>query len=215
MACCANDGCASDLAARATRGFRRVLWAVLAINLAMFVVEIGASLASGSASLLADALDFFADAANYTISLVVVGMVLRYRAIAALVKGLSMAVFGFWVLGTVVWHAIVGTVPHAFTMGAVGTAALLANGLCLLLLWAYRSGDSNMRSVWLCSRNDVAGNVAVLLAAAGVFGTGTGWPDVIVAGIMGGLALQGAAVVVRHARAEFRETHAPAAMSLR
>lgn len=210
MPCRAEDGCRPTAAAAATRGFRRVLWTVLAINLAMFVVEIGAGLAAGSAALLADALDFFADAANYAISLVVAGMALRYRALAALVKGLSMGVFGLWVLATVVWHAVLGAVPDAVTMGAVGTAALLANALCFLLLWSYRGGDSNMRSVWLCSRNDLAGNVAVLLAAAGVFGTGTGWPDVVVAAVMGGLALQGAVVVIRHALAEVRMSPAHA-----
>ena len=131
-------------------------------------------------------------------------MALRYRASAALFKGASMGVFGFWVLGVTLWHALSGTLPNAVTMGAVGFAALVANAATFAILWAYRSGDSNMRSVWLCSRNDVVGNFAVLLAALGVFGTGTGWPDVIVAAIMGCLALQGAWVVVRHATAELR-----------
>jgi Co/Zn/Cd efflux system component len=187
------------------RRYRRVLWAVLVINAAMFLIEIVAGLAAGSASLQADALDFLADTGNYGISLFVVGMALRYRATAALAKGMTMGIFGVWVLGTCVWHAIYGTVPEAVTMGVVGFIALAANAACFALLWTYRAGDSNMRSVWLCSRNDVIGNFAVLLAALGVFGTGTGWPDVIVASIMGGLALQGAWHVIRQASGELRE----------
>ncbi|MEK9281485.1 cation transporter [Bradyrhizobium sp. ISRA442] len=184
--------------------YRRVLWVVLAVNAVMFLAEIGVGLAAGSASLQADALDFLGDSANYAISLFVVGMALRYRAAAALAKGLTMGAFGLWVVGTVVWHAAHGTLPNAFAMGAVGVAALAANAASFGLLWAYRKGDSNMRSAWICTRNDVLGNIAVLLAALGVFGTGTGWPDVIVAAIMAGLALQGAVVVVRHSRMELR-----------
>jgi Co/Zn/Cd efflux system component len=189
---------------RGNAGYRRVLWTVLGINAAMFVVEIGAGLAAGSASLQADALDFLGDAANYTVSLLVVGMALRYRASAALAKGITMAAFGLWVIGMVVWHAVHGTLPSAFAMGAVGVAALLTNFASFGLLWAYRNGDANMRSAWICTRNDVLGNIAVLLAAVGVFGTGTGWPDVIVAACMAGLALQGAFAVVRQSSAELK-----------
>jgi Co/Zn/Cd efflux system component len=183
----------------------RVLWAVLAINAVMFLVEIGAGLAAGSASLQADALDFLGDTANYAISLTVVGMPLRYRASAALAKGATMGLFGLWVIGTVIWHTVHGTLPSAFTMGAVGFAALAANAASFGLLWAYRGGDANMRSAWICTRNDVLGNLAVLLAAIGVFGTGTGWPDVIVAAIMAGLALQGATIVVQQSLRELRQ----------
>ena len=182
--------------------YRRVLWAVLAINAVMFAIEIGAGLAAGSASLQADALDFLGDAANYAISLFVVGMALRYRAMAALAKSATMGAFGLWVVGVAVWHAWHGTLPQAFTMGAVGVAALAANAASFGLLWAYRGGDANMRSAWICTRNDVLGNLAVLLAALGVFGTGTGWPDVIVAAIMAGLALQGSVAVLRQAWSE-------------
>jgi len=185
-------------------GFRRVLWAVLAINAGMFGVEVVAGLAAGSASLQADALDFLGDAGNYAISLFVVGMALQYRAMAALLKGATMGVFGVWVIGVTVWHAWHGTLPEAFVMGAVGTAALLANAASFGLLWAYRGGDSNMRSAWICTRNDVLGNLAVLLAALGVFGTGTGWPDVAVAAIMATLALQGAWVVIDRSWSELR-----------
>ena len=185
--------------------YRRVLWAVLTINVVMFLAEIGAGLAAGSASLQADALDFFGDAANYAISLIVVGMALRYRATAALAKGATMGLFGLWIVGTVVWHTVHGTLPSAVAMGAVGFAALAANAASFGLLWAYRGGDANMRSAWICTRNDVLGNLAVLIAALGVFGTGTGWPDIIVAAIMAALALQGAAIVVRQSLMELRQ----------
>jgi Co/Zn/Cd efflux system component len=185
--------------------YRRVLWAVLLINTVMFAVEVVAGVAAGSASLQADALDFLGDAANYAISLLVVGMALRYRASAALAKGLTMASFGLWVVGSVIWHALHGTLPSAFTMGTIGVAALAANAASFGLLWAYRHGDANMRSAWICTRNDVLGNLAVLLAALGVFGTGTGWPDLVVAAIMAGLALQGAALVIHQAAGELRQ----------
>jgi Co/Zn/Cd efflux system component len=193
---------------RGDPAYKRVLWIVLAINAVMFLVEIGAGVAARSASLQADALDFLGDAGNYIISLAVVSMALRYRAMAALAKGLTMGAFGLWVVATVVWHAIMGTVPEPITMGVIGLAALIANAACAALLYAYRGGDSNMQSVWICSRNDVLGNLAVLLAALGVFGTGTGWPDLIVAAIMATLALQGAWIVVRQARGELRPPEA-------
>jgi Co/Zn/Cd efflux system component len=196
--------CCTPNLRREDAAFRKVLWAVLGINAAMFLVEVGAGVAAGSASLQADALDFLGDAANYAISLLVVGMSLRYRASAAMAKGLSMLAFGLWVVGTVIWHAAHGTLPSAVTMGTVGVAALLANAGSFALLWAYRHGDANMRSAWICTRNDVLGNLAVLLAAFGVFGTGSGWPDLIVAAIMSALALQGAAAVIRQALAELR-----------
>lgn len=204
MSCC--DHCHVPEPKPDNRAQARVLWAVLAINTAMFVVEVGAGLASGSASLQADALDFLGDAANYGISLAVIGMAIRYRASAALLKGVTMALFGFWVIGVTVWHVVHGTVPAAGTMGVVGLAALAANAASFGLLWAYRDGDANMRSAWICTRNDVVGNLAVMVAAFGVFGTGTGWPDVIVAAIMATLALQGAAVVIRQSIVELRMT---------
>jgi Co/Zn/Cd efflux system component len=176
----------------------------------MFFVELGAGVAAGSASLQADALDFLGDSANYAISLFVVGMPLRVRASAALLKGGSMAVLGAWVIGVAIWHAWQGTLPQAFTMGAVGSAALLANLASFGLLWAYREGDANMRSAWVCTRNDVFGNLAVLLAALGVFGTSAGWPDLMVASIMAILALQGAWVVLQQSLHELRVAASPA-----
>jgi cation diffusion facilitator family transporter len=192
--------------------YRRVLWAVLSINAAMFLIEIVAGLVSGSMSLQADALDFLADAGNYGISLFVVGMALHYRARAALAKGATMALFGVWVVGEIILHAVQGTVPDPVTMSAVGFAALAANTSVFGMLWAYRSGDSNMRSVWLCSRNDVIGNFAVLLAALGVFGTGTGWPDIIVAAVIAALALQSSWQVIRRAIGELREAQSAAVL---
>lgn len=146
--------------------YKRVLWIALAINAVMFVGEMVAGLAANSSSLQADALDFLGDAANYGISLFVASKVLRLRAIAALIKGSTMGLFGIWVLGSTVWHAMSDSLPHAETMGIVGFIALVANFTVLWMLWAYRTGDSNMRSVWLCSRNDVIGNIAVIFAGA-------------------------------------------------
>jgi Co/Zn/Cd efflux system component len=202
--CCAPPPLNLGGSKKQDHAYRRVLWAVLAINALMFVVEVIAGVAAGSAALQADALDFLGDAANYSISLMVVGMALRYRASAAMAKGATMAAFGVWVLGTAVWHSVHGTLPSAFTMGTVGVAALVANAASFGLLWAYRHDDANMRSAWICTRNDVLGNLAVLIAALGVFGTGTGWPDIIVAAIMAALAIQGATLVIRQAAAELR-----------
>lgn len=207
MPCCSDDTCSSSVAA--TGRYRAVLWIVLGINAVMFLVEITAGLAAGSAALQADALDFFADAANYAISLFVLGLGIRWRASAALVKGASMGLFGLWVIGSVVWHALNGTVPGWGTMGVVGAAALAANAACLALLYAWRDGDANMRSVWICSRNDVIANLAVLAAALGVFGTRTGWPDILVAAVMAALAIQGATTVIWQALSELREVRHP------
>ena len=203
--CCHQ--CHDDDPQRGNPAYRRVLWVVLAINAVMFTVEIGAGLAAGSASLQADALDFLGDAGNYAISLFVVGMALRYRAIAALAKGATMGILGLWVLGITGWHVWHGTLPQAFTMGAVGLAALAANAGSFGFLWSHRGGDANMHSAWICTRNDVIGNLAVLLAALGVFGTSAGWPDVLVATVMASLALQGAFIVLRHAWGELHSTH--------
>jgi Co/Zn/Cd efflux system component len=206
--CCDHD---QGKAASASPAYRRILWIALAINLAMFAVEIGAGIAAQSASLLADSLDFLGDAANYGISLFVLGMVLKWRARAALLKAASMAAFGIWVAGTTIHHAVAGTVPEAQVMGLVGALAFAANLGVAGLLYRWREGDSNMRSVWICTRNDAVGNLAVLAAAAGVFGSGTGWPDYVVAAIMSGLALWGSVQVLRQAMGELH----PAAASSR
>jgi len=183
---------------------RRVLWIALGLNAAMFAVESGASWASDSVSLLADSIDFFGDAANYALSLAVLGMALRVRSKAALFKATCMGAFGVFVLGKALWNLQSGVVPEAATMGAVGFAALAVNAGVAWMLYRFRSGDANMRSVWICSRNDAFGNVAVMLAALGVFGTGGAWPDLVVAGVMGSLALWGAGTVIAHARSDMR-----------
>ncbi|MGE0803881.1 MAG: cation transporter [Lautropia sp.] len=197
-----HDRDAVAAAAAPGSAYRRILWTALAINGAMFAVEVGAGISAGSMALLADSLDFAGDAANYAISLWVLGMTLAARARASVVKALSMAGFGAWVLGSTAWRVVAGTVPDAMTMGIVGVLALAANLLVAALLYAFRNGDSNMRGVWLCTRNDAIGNLAVLLAALGVFGSGTRWPDLLVAAIMGGLALSSAIQVLRQARGE-------------
>jgi cation diffusion facilitator family transporter len=191
--------------------YRRVLWAALFINGAMFAAEVVAGLLAGSVSLLADSVDFLGDAANYGVSLFVLGMSLRARASASLLKGASMGLFGVWVAGTAVMHALDGAVPEATVMGWVGFAALAANLLVTVLLFRFRTGDSNMRSVWLCSRNDAIGNVAVMLAAAGVFWTGTGWPDIAVAALMAALAISSSYQVLRQALGELKAPRALAA----
>ncbi len=180
-------------------GFRKALWLALWVNLAMFLVEGFASLQSGSVSLLADAIDFFGDSANYLLSLSVLSMGMLWRGRAAMVKGITMAVFGIAVLGRAIWVMQSGITPEPLTMGAVGLLALAANVGVALMLFKFREGDSDMRSVWLCSRNDAIGNVAVMVAALGVFGTGTAWPDLAVATVMGGLAITAGISVVRHA----------------
>ena len=185
-----------------SRAYLCVLWIVLGVNLAMFMVEMIAGFSARSVSLQADSLDFLGDTVNYGVSLFVAGMMLRNRAIAAFGKGVTMGLFGVWVLVSSVWKVFAGAPPEPVTMGVVGFIALAANAICFALLSAYRSGDSNMRSVWLCSRNDLIGNCAVVAAALGVARTGAAWPDVGVAVIMPILALQGAAAVVKQARAE-------------
>jgi Co/Zn/Cd efflux system component len=184
--------------------FRRALWVALVVNAAMFAVEVTGSVASGSVSLLADAVDFFGDAANYGLTLSVLSLGLAWRARAALVKGLTMGAFGVFVLARAGWGALEGTLPEPLTMGVIGAAALAANVGVAAMLYSHRGGDANMRSVWLCSRNDAIGNLAVMLAALGVFGTGSPWPDLAVAAIMAALALSAAISVTGHSLRELR-----------
>ena len=198
------SSCQSDAPAAPDPRWRRMLWIALAINLAMFAGEIVAGIASGSRSLQADALDFLGDSANYAISLGVAGMALGWRSRAALLKGGTILAFGIYVLVMTVLAALGGRIPQADTMGIVGVIALVANGSVALMLYRYRSGDANMRSVWICSRNDAIGNLAVLLAAAGVVGTGTAWPDLAVALIMAALGIWGGLQIINQARAELR-----------
>lgn len=184
--------------------YRRVLWLALLVNAAMFLVELAAGLSSHSLSLQSDAIDFAGDALNYGVSLAVLASALAWRARAAIAKAVSMMGFGLYVLGHALWSIWNGQVPDAQTMGGVALLALLANVAVAGLLYAFREGDANMRSVWLCSRNDAIGNAAVFLAALGVLGTGTDWPDLLVAALMAALALHGGWQVLRQARGELQ-----------
>ncbi len=188
--------------------YRRILWIALIINLAMFFVEIGAGLTSGSVSLLADAVDFFGDAANYALALFVLGLAPIWGTRVAQFKAITMIAFGLFVLGRVIWSYIQGIVPEAFTMGIVGMLALVANLTVAALLYAYREGNANMRSVWLCTRNDAIGNIAVMLAALGVLGSGTAWPDLVVGLVMAGLALHSGVQILRQAGQELEQAGA-------
>jgi Co/Zn/Cd efflux system component len=185
--------------------YKRRLWLVIAINAGMFAVEMGAGQLSGSQALKADALDFLGDALTYGISLAVIGASLQTRAMAAMAKGTSLLLMGLWVFGSTVYQVFVVGVPQAHIMGVIGFMALAANLLSVLLLARYKDGDANVRSVWLCSRNDAIGNVAVMIAALGVWGTASGWPDLIVAGIMAGLFLNSAVQILSQALQERRE----------
>lgn len=202
--CCDHD----PVPQAVNRMFRRVLWAALGINVAMFAIEIVAAVIGKSVSLQADAIDFLGDAGNYGISLLVLGLGLIWRARAAMLKGATMGLFGLWVFGTTVHHVVAGNFPSASIMGAVGFLALAANVACAVMLYKFRDGDANMRSVWLCSRNDAIGNVAVMAAAGGVWATGTLWPDVIVGIGIATLAISAGIQVLCRAR---RELTAPAA----
>ena len=205
MSCECHDHCTIESRGHdsATNpAWRRALWIALVLNLAMFVVELAAGLQADSVSLLADAVDFAGDAANYGLSLAVLGMAVVWRSRAALVKGLSMTAYGLFVIGKAAWVLHSGTVPEPLTMGVVGAIALVVNTGVAVLLYTFRTGDANMRSVWLCSRNDALSNLAVMLAALGVFGTGSAWPDLVVAGVMAVLALSAGVTVVREARRE-------------
>ena len=198
--CCQTPD--SDQAALNNPRWRLILWIALIANAGMFLVEIIAGIAADSRALQADALDFFGDAANYAISLGVAGMALAWRARAALFKAATMFAFGIWVIGYAIYGLVAGSSPEPQTMGVIGTLAFMVNVAVALLLFRYREGDANMRSVWICSRNDAIGNLAVLAAAVGVFGTGQSWPDLLVAGIMAGLAIWGSIEVFNQARRE-------------
>lgn len=198
--CCANQPKFDGMSAE----YRRALWLVIAINGGMFLVELMAGALAGSQALQADALDFLGDTLTYGISLAVIGMSLRVRATAALLKGMSLAVMGLWVLGATAYRVLVSGLPDAAIMGGIGFAALVANLASVLILMRYKDGDANVRSVWLCSRNDAIGNLAVMGAAVGVALSGTAWPDLVVAALMAGLFLWSAMAIIRQALVERR-----------
>jgi len=205
--CCGHtakfDGLSAD--------YKRRLWQVIAINAAMFAIEIGAGALAGSQALQADALDFLADATTYGMSLAVIGLSAQARGTVAIAKAASLTAMALWVLGSTAYHVLVLGIPHAEIMGAVGVLALAANLASVLILVRYKDGDANVRSVWLCSRNDAIGNVAVMLAAGAVWLTGTKWPDLIVAALMAGLFLTSSTQILRQSLREMRHRHpAPA-----
>lgn len=200
MAC---SHCPTNTDTHMSKGYRRMLWAALLANGLMFCVEIVSGIKGGSVSLLADSLDFFGDAVNYGISLWVISKSLSWRAKASLFKAACMALFGVGVLVMAALRASdPGQIPHAPTMGSIGFLALITNVLVAIGLYRFRNGDSNMQSVWLCSRNDAIGNLAVMAAALGVFGLHSAWPDLIVASIMAALALSASYSVYRQAAHE-------------
>lgn len=194
--------------------WRTALWIALIVNAGMFVVELAAGEIADSRSLQADALDFFGDAANYAISLGVAGLALVWRARVALFKGITLAVLGIYVMIAALLAAIGTASPQATIMGAVGIAALAANVAVALMLYRFREGDANRRSVWICSRNDVISNIAVVAAAVGVLGTGTAWPDLIVAAIMATLGISGGVKIIRLAWSELSNAPSPAKVHL-
>lgn len=184
--------------------YKRRLWTVIAINGGMFFLELAAGAISGSQALQADALDFAADSATYGISLAVIGSSIAVRVRAAMLKAFSLTLMALWVLGSTAYHTLVLNVPRAEIMGAVGVLALLANLASVLILVRYKDGDANVRSVWLCSRNDAIGNVAVMCAALGVWGTATKWPDLLVAAVMAGIFLTSSFQILRQSMHELR-----------
>ena len=207
----ADDCCKAACGTTATLNdprWRRALWIALGVNAGMFAVEMAAGAAADSRALQADALDFLGDAANYAISLLVAGMALAWRARAALTKGLTLIGLGGWVMITAVLAALGGAAPEPELMGIIGALALAANTGVAIMLYRFRTGDANMRSVWICSRNDAIGNIAVMAAALGVFGTGTAWPDLIVAAILALLGISGGIQIVQQARRELRSVAA-------
>lgn len=201
MSDCCDSSCSSKKPV-VDKKYRRILAIALVINLTMFGMELVAGLGAASVSLLADAVDFLGDAGNYALSLFVLGLAPVWRSRTAMIKGLTMGAYGIFVMGKALWSASTGVLPEPATMGLIGLLALAANGGVGSLLYAYRDGDANMRSVWLCTRNDMIGNLAVLFAALGVFGTGNGWPDIVVAAIMATLALKASVSVVAQSRRE-------------
>lgn len=208
MSSCCSGSCGSQSSPPDNR-YRRVLWVALFINILMFGVELVSSMKAGSVSLLADSMDFLGDAGNYAVSLFVLGMATIWRSRAAYAKGVVMGAFGVLVLARALWIGLGSHVPEADTMGIISIIAFAANGVVALLLYAFRNGDANMRSVWLCTRNDMIANLAVLLAAIGVFGTKAGWPDIAVASVMAFLGLSAARDIIGRARLELAKATAP------
>ncbi|WP_420559234.1 cation transporter [Tepidicaulis sp.] len=205
-----DDCCAAPTSGEIDKPFRRALWIALVLNGVMFAVELYSSFLGRSVALQADAMDFLADAANYSISLFVLGMSLRAKAMAAFIKAGTMSLFGLWVLGMALYRVLQGGAPEPFIMGPVALLALTVNVGVAFLLFAHREGDANRQSIWLCSRNDAIANLAVFAAAGLVWTTGQGWPDILVAVLIAALGLSSAWRVIRQAKGEWREGASPA-----
>jgi cation diffusion facilitator family transporter len=184
---------------------RKVLILVLAINAVLFIVEAIAGFLAHSTALLADSLDMFGDALVYGFSLYVLWRSAESRAMAAILKGAIMAVFGFGVLIEAVYKMFIGVVPVAETMGIIGVLVLMGNGVCFLLLSRHRSDDLNMRSTWLCSRNDIIANVSVIIAAAGVKVFDSSWPDILIGAAIAALFSRSAFTVLHESFAELQK----------
>ena len=185
--------------------YKKILWTVIGLNGGMFLVELAGGALAGSQALQADSLDFAADAATYGLSLWAIGKPLATRATAALIKGASLLGIGAWVLGATLWQLLVLGLPNAPMMSGIALMALVANLTSVMLLARYQQGDANVRSVWLCSRNDAIGNVTVIIAAGLVWLLATPWPDLVVALGMAGLFFQSANRILQQAWAERRQ----------
>lgn len=184
---------------------KNVLLIVLVINAVMFVVEFIFGILSGSTALLADSLDMLGDATVYAFSIYVIHKSAKWKAGAALLKGAIISVFGFYVLGEAIYKVLSDVVPVAKTMGMIGAIALLANSSCLVLLLKHRDDDINMKSTWICSRNDIIANIGVLLAAFFVSYFNSKWPDVIIGVAIAGIFLKSAISILVEAYGEFKK----------
>ncbi|WOJ98150.1 cation diffusion facilitator family transporter [Congregibacter brevis] len=185
-------------------GYKRALWAVIAINAVMFGIEMSAGLAANSQALKADALDFAGDTVTYALSLLVIGAAVRTRALASLFKAASLGAMALFILVLTAIRYFEGVTPDAQTMGSIGFLALLANVASVLILLKWRDGDSNVRSVWLCSRNDAIGNVGVIAAGGLVAWTGSAWPDLLVGALLACLFLRSSSAIFSQALLELR-----------
>jgi cation diffusion facilitator family transporter len=206
MPCCQDKECEVEALQKSQS---QVLWTVLGINGGMFVLELVAGLVAGSVALLADSLDMLGDTLVYGFSLFVIGKAAHWRARSALLKGGIMAAFGLGVLGQGVYKLWLPTPPEAGLMGAAALLALAANAVCLYLLTRYRTDDINMRSTWLCSRNDIVANTGVIVAALATALSSTIWPDLLISLLITAVFLRSAFTVITEAVRELRPARCP------
>ena len=200
-----KDSCESIVFEGMSKTYKNILWIIIFLNGGMFLVESIYSFIADSTALKAEALDFLGDTVTYVATLLVISKPLKTRAMVALLKGISLGVMAFVVLSFTLYRVFVIGSPEALTIGIIGFMALCANMISVLLLMKYRDGDSNISSVWLCSRNDAIGNIAVILAGTGVFATGTVWPDIVVAFIIAGLFMHSSVKITSQALNEIKE----------